>query len=71
LEEVVFEVDSFHFNKSCKDIMHSIYFWQLGMCALEKASPFLLVTCVLEFQNTKNEMLEPYHGDKLLNTKKT
>jgi hypothetical protein len=29
------------------------------------------VTCVLEFQNTKNEMLEPYHGDKLLNTKKT
>jgi hypothetical protein len=27
--------------------------------------------CDLEFQNTKNEMLEPYHGNKPPNTKKT
>jgi hypothetical protein len=45
--EVVFEANSFHFNKSYRNILHSIYFLQLGMCTLQKASPyppFFLVT---------------------------
>jgi hypothetical protein len=39
--EVVFEADSFHFNKNSRDILYSIYFWQLRMCALQKTNPFL------------------------------
>jgi len=32
--ETMFEADSFHFSKSYRDILHFIYFWQLGIILL-------------------------------------
>jgi hypothetical protein len=48
-ETTMLEADSFHFSKSYKDILHFIYFKQLGMCALQKAFPFLFGDTLLKF----------------------